>query len=148
MVLSLAWRWIFKSKHLALTYAFIIQLCWLKCVYIYIYIYNNNNNNKVNTGLFEIIVGVLTTCHTQYTSDSSICINKVNIWRLKLKPSHNQFSLYKLIYFSCCNWNLWTFGIPRCRKTKQLLDLFSWRAWEWPTRSKHGALTYIPLYIK
>jgi len=26
------------------------------------------------TGLFEMIVGVLTTCHTQYTSDSSICI--------------------------------------------------------------------------
>jgi len=25
------------------------------------------------TGLFEMIVGVLTTCHTQYTSDSSIC---------------------------------------------------------------------------
>jgi len=26
------------------------------------------------TGLFKMIVGVLTTCHTQYTSDSSICI--------------------------------------------------------------------------
>ena len=26
------------------------------------------------TGLFEMIVGVLTTCHTQYTSDSSICV--------------------------------------------------------------------------
>jgi len=26
-----------------------------------------------NTGLFKKIVGVLTTCHTQYTSDSSIC---------------------------------------------------------------------------
>jgi hypothetical protein len=24
--------------------------------------------------LIEMIVGVLTTCHTQYTSDSSICI--------------------------------------------------------------------------
>jgi hypothetical protein len=24
------------------------------------------------TGLFEMIVGVLTTCHTQYTSDSSM----------------------------------------------------------------------------
>ena len=29
-------------------------------VYIYIYIY-------IYTGLFEMIVGVLTTCHTQYT---------------------------------------------------------------------------------
>ena len=27
-----------------------------------------------STGLFEIIVGVLTTCHTQYTWDSSICV--------------------------------------------------------------------------
>jgi hypothetical protein len=27
-----------------------------------------------NTRLFEMIVGVLTTCHTKYTSDSSICI--------------------------------------------------------------------------
>jgi hypothetical protein len=26
----------------------------------------------INTGLFEITVGVLTTCHTQYTSDRSI----------------------------------------------------------------------------
>jgi len=26
------------------------------------------------TGLFEMIVRVLTTCHTQYNSDSSICI--------------------------------------------------------------------------
>ena len=27
-----------------------------------------------NTGLFEMIVGVLTTCHTKYTWDRSICI--------------------------------------------------------------------------
>jgi hypothetical protein len=27
-----------------------------------------------NTGLFEMIVGVLTTCHKQYISDRSICI--------------------------------------------------------------------------
>jgi len=27
-----------------------------------------------NTGLFEMIVGVLTTCHTQYTWGRSICI--------------------------------------------------------------------------
>jgi len=27
-----------------------------------------------NTGLFEMTVGVLTACHTQYTSDSNICI--------------------------------------------------------------------------
>ena len=28
-----------------------------------------------NTGLFKMIVGVLTTCHTQYTWDSSICVS-------------------------------------------------------------------------
>jgi hypothetical protein len=29
---------------------------------------------QICTGLFKMIVGVLTTCHTNYTSDSSICI--------------------------------------------------------------------------
>jgi len=33
------------------------------------------------------------------------------------------------------------------RKQIQLLDLFSRRAWEWLKRSKHVALTYIPVYI-
>jgi len=32
MVLSLIWRWLFMSKHVALTYAF--MLCWLKCILI------------------------------------------------------------------------------------------------------------------
>ena len=31
-----------------------------------------------STGLFEMTVGVLTTCHTQYTTDSSICIFSFN----------------------------------------------------------------------
>jgi hypothetical protein len=31
-------------------------------------------NRGIYTGLVKMIVGVLTTCHTQYTSDSSICI--------------------------------------------------------------------------
>jgi len=29
---------------------------------------------KLNTGLFKMIVGVLTSCHTQHTWDSSICV--------------------------------------------------------------------------
>jgi len=29
-----------------------------------------------NTGLFKIIVGVLTTCHTKYTSDRSIYLHR------------------------------------------------------------------------
>ena len=39
--------------------------------------FNGNGNVQeqlLYTGLFKIIVGVLTTCHTQYTWDSSICI--------------------------------------------------------------------------
>ena len=35
------------------------------CIYIYIYTY---------IGLFEMTDGVLTTCHTQYTWDRSICV--------------------------------------------------------------------------
>jgi len=31
-------------------------------------------NIHFSTGLFKMIVGVLTTCHTQYTWDRSICI--------------------------------------------------------------------------
>jgi len=31
-------------------------------------------NTMVNTGLCEMIVGVLTTCHTQYTWDWSMCL--------------------------------------------------------------------------
>jgi len=34
MVLSLAWRWLFKSKHVALTYAYFIWLCWLEYISI------------------------------------------------------------------------------------------------------------------
>jgi hypothetical protein len=33
-----------------------------------------NISDEVHTGLFEMIVWVSTTCRTQYTSDSSICI--------------------------------------------------------------------------
>jgi Na+/H+ antiporter NhaD/arsenite permease-like protein len=41
-----------------------------------------------STGLFEI-VGILTTCHTQYTSDSSICI-------FYLIEQHSHFLLHTL----------------------------------------------------
>ena len=33
---------------------------------------------SLNTGLFEMIIGDSTTCHTQYTSDRSICISLFN----------------------------------------------------------------------
>jgi len=49
-------------------------------IYIYKYILHMERTSEraasglYCTGLFKMIVGVLTTCHTQYTSDSSICI--------------------------------------------------------------------------
>jgi len=41
------------------------------------------------TGLFEIIVVVLTTCHTQYTLDRSICF-------FYLIEQHSKFLLHAL----------------------------------------------------
>ena len=49
-----------------------------------------------STGLFEMIVGVLTTCHTQYTSDSSICIFYY------LTEQHSQFLLHTLQVLYMC----------------------------------------------
>ena len=48
-----------------------------------------------SAGLFEIIVGVLTTCHTQHTSDSSICI-------FYLTEQHSQFLLHTLQVLCMC----------------------------------------------
>ena len=47
------------------------------------------------TGLFEMIVEVLTTCHTQYTSDSSICI-------FYLLEQHSKFLLHTLQVLYMC----------------------------------------------
>ena len=49
-----------------------------------------------STGLFEMIVGVLTTCHTRYTSDSSICIF------FYLTEQHSQFMLHTLQVLYVC----------------------------------------------
>ena len=48
-----------------------------------------------STGLFKMIVGVLTTCHTQYTSDSSICI-------FYLIEQHSKFLLHTLQVLYMC----------------------------------------------
>jgi len=50
-----------------------------------------------STGLFEMIVGVLTTCHTQYTWDSSICIF------FYLIEQHSKFLLPTLQVLYMCN---------------------------------------------
>ena len=43
-----------------------------------------------------MIVGVLTTCHTQYTSDSSICI-------FYLTEQHSKFLLHTVQVLYMCN---------------------------------------------
>jgi len=47
-----------------------------------------------NTGLFEMIVGVLTTCHTQYTWDRSICIFLFNRTTFKVFVKYLTGALY------------------------------------------------------
>ena len=42
-----------------------------------------------------MVVGVLTTCHTQYTSDNSICI-------FYLTEQHSQFMLHTLQVLYMC----------------------------------------------
>ena len=41
-----------------------------------------------------MIVGVLTTCHTQYTSDSSICLFLFNRTTLQIFVTHLTGALY------------------------------------------------------
>jgi hypothetical protein len=47
-----------------------------------------------STGLFKMIVGVLTTCRIQYTSDNSICI-------FHLTEQHFQFLLHAYRFSTC-----------------------------------------------
>ena len=47
-----------------------------------------------STGLFEMIVGVLTTCHTQYTWDRSVCIFLFNRTTLQVFVTHLTGALY------------------------------------------------------
>ena len=46
-----------------------------------------------NTGLFEMIVGVLTTCHIQYTRDRSVFF-LLNITTLPVSVTHLTDALY------------------------------------------------------
>ena len=47
-----------------------------------------------STGLFKMTVGILTTCHTQYTSDSSICIFLFNRTTLQVFVTYLTGALY------------------------------------------------------
>ena len=53
--------------------------------------------NNWNTGLFEMIIGVLTTCHTQYTWDRSICIFLFNRTTLQVFVTYLIGALYVVL---------------------------------------------------
>jgi len=74
-------------------------------IYIYMYIY---------TGLFEIIVGALTTCHTHYTWDRSICI-------FYLIEQHSKFLLHTLLLLY-----MWTLCVST--NINPTIDNHRWRA--------------------
>ena len=63
------------------------------------------NSQHTYTGLFQMIVGVLTTCHTQYTRDRSICF-------FYLIEQYSKFLLHTLqvvyICILCDSTNIYT----------------------------------------
>jgi len=65
------------------------------------------------TGLFEMIVGVLTTCHTQYTWDRNICLSLINRTTLQVLL-HTLQLLYMCTL--CCSTNINTIieFVPNC----------------------------------
>jgi len=50
--------------------------------------------NFINTGLFKIIVGILTTFHTKYNGDRSICIFLFNRTTLQFFVTYLTGALY------------------------------------------------------
>jgi len=77
------------------------------------------------TGLFEMIVGVLTTCHTQYTWDRSICI-------FYLIEQHSKFLWHTL-------HPLWFYEHQHDNRVRSKLFVacqwwwFQWRFWFVPS---------------
>jgi hypothetical protein len=64
----------------------------------------SENRIKHSTGLFKMTVGVLTTCHTQYTSDSSICIFLFNRTTVQVFVTYRTGALY----VRNCRWTIVT----------------------------------------
>jgi len=59
MILSLAWGWLFKPKHvaLALIHAFIIQLCWRKYILIkWVYRINTQRDDFIQKRTMKFII--------------------------------------------------------------------------------------------
>jgi len=76
----------------------------------------SNRSVPQNTGLFKMIVEVLTTCHTQYPWDRSVCF-------FYLMEQHSKILLHTLqvLYMCtlCDSTNINT--IMKCKYTKHLL---------------------------
>ena len=67
-----------------------------------------------NTGLFEMIVGVLTTCHTQYTWDRTICIFFYLIEQHSKLLLHTLQVLYMFTLCGSTNINTIIDFVPNC----------------------------------
>jgi len=84
-----------------------------------------------NTGLFEMIVGVLTTCHTQYTWDRSIYIFLFNRTTLQVFVTHLIGALYV--------HHLWFYKHQHDNRVRSKLFVacqrlwFQWRFWFVPS---------------
>jgi uncharacterized membrane protein len=76
-----------------------------------------------HTGLSEMIVGVLTTCHTQYTWDSSICIFLYNRTTLHVFVTYLTGALYvhPLWFYKHQHDNRMKWDEVKCKCTKRLL---------------------------
>jgi hypothetical protein len=84
-----------------------------------------------NTGLFEMIVGVLTNCHTQYTWDRSICIFLFNRTTLQVFVTYLTGALYV--------HSLWFYKHQHDNRVRSKLSVacqrwwFQWRFWFVPS---------------
>jgi len=74
----------------------------------------------INTGLFKMIAGVLTTCHTQYTPDSSICVFLFNGTTLQVFVTYLTGALYV--------YQLWFYRVIRndCRGFNNCHTQYTW----------------------
>ena len=91
-------------------------------IYIYIYIYIERERER-DTGLFEMIVGVLTTCHTQYTWDRSICIFLFNRTTFQVFVTYLTGALYLYVY------PLWFYKHQHDNRVRSKLSVACQRWW-------------------
>jgi hypothetical protein len=89
-------------------------------------------NFVLNTGLFKMIVGVLTTCHTQYTWDRNICIFLFSRTTLQVFVTYLTGALYYV-------HPLWFYKHQHDNRVRSKLFVacqrwwFQWRFWFVPS---------------